>query len=76
MAVEIVTTQQSVTIDGVADVAVTTIAHDDVKGDYYRVITLFGIPGEGETTSPTVLTVRIRAATADPLKISVPADEF
>lgn len=76
MAVEIVTTSQAVTIDGVADVSVSAIAHDDVKGDYYRDIVIFGEPEEGETTQPTMLSIRIRAATADPLKITVPQDEF
>jgi hypothetical protein len=74
--VEIVTTQQSVTLDGVADVAVTAIERDDVKGDYFRDITFFGEPGEGESTAPTVMTIRIRASAADPLKITVPQDEF
>jgi hypothetical protein len=74
--VEIVTTRQSVTLDGVADVAVTAIERDDVKGDYFRDITFFGEPGEGESTAPTVMTIRIRASAADPLKISVPQDEF
>jgi hypothetical protein len=74
--VEIVTTHQSVTLDGVADVAVTVIERDDVKGDYFRNITFFGEPGEGESTAPTVMTIRIRASTADPLKITVPQDEF
>lgn len=55
MAVEIVTTSQAVTIDGVADVSVSAIAHDDVKGDYYRDIVIFGEPEEGETTQPTML---------------------
>jgi hypothetical protein len=74
--VEIVTTRQSVTLDGVADIAVTAIERDDVKGDYFRDITFFGEPGEGESTAPTVMTIRIRASAADPLKISVPQDEF
>jgi hypothetical protein len=74
--VEIVTTQQSVTLDGVADVAVTAIERDDVKGDYFRDITFFGEPGEGESTAPTVMTIRIRASAADLLKITVPQDEF
>jgi hypothetical protein len=74
--VEIVTTRQSVTIEGVADVAVTAIERDDVKGDYFRDITFFGEPGEGESTAPTVMTIRIRASAADPLKITVPQDEF
>jgi hypothetical protein len=72
----VVTKSQSVELDPISDVAVTAIARDDVKGDYYRDITLFGEPGENESTVPTVLTVRIRAATADPLKITVPQDEF
>ena len=76
MPVEIVTTRQSVTIDGVADIAVSAIERDDVKGDYFRDITFFGEPGEGESTAPTVMTIRIRASTADPLKITVPQDEF
>jgi hypothetical protein len=76
MAVEIVTTRQSVTIDGVADVSVTAIAHDDVAGDYYRDIAFFGEAAEGEETMPAVLSIRIRAITADPLKITVPQDEF
>jgi hypothetical protein len=74
--VEIVTTRQSATIEGVADVAVTAIERDDVKGDYFRDITFFGEPAEGESTAPTVMTIRIRASAADPLKISVPQDEF
>jgi hypothetical protein len=74
--IEIVTTQQSVTLDGVADVAVTAIERDDVKGDYFRDITFFGEPGEGESAAPTVMTICIRASAADPLKITVPQDEF
>jgi hypothetical protein len=74
--VEIVTTRQSVTLDGVADIVVTAIEHDDVKGDYFRDVTFFGEPGEGESTAPTVMTIRIRASAADPLKITVPQDEF
>ena len=74
--IEIVTTQQSVTLDGVADVAVTAIERDVVKGDYFRDITFFADPGEGESTAPTVMTIRIRASAADPLKITVPQDEF
>jgi hypothetical protein len=74
--VQIVTTRQSVTLDGVADIAVTSIEHDDVEGGYFRDITFFGEPGEGESTAPTVMTIRIRASTADPLKITVPQDEF
>jgi hypothetical protein len=74
--VEIVTTRQSVTIEGVADIAVTAIEHDNVKGDYFRDITFFGEADESETTAPTVMTIRIRAGTADPLKITVPQDDF
>jgi hypothetical protein len=73
---EIVTRSQSVEINQVSDLVVTAIAHDDIAGDYYRDITFFGEAGEGELTIPTVMTIRIRAATVDPLKISVPADEF
>jgi len=76
MAIQIITTSQSVEIDPVTDVAVTAIAHDDIKGDYYRDITLFGEPLEGIDTVPTILIIRIRAATVDPLKITVPQDEF
>jgi hypothetical protein len=72
----VVTKSQSVELDPISDVAVTAIARDDVKGDYYRDITLFGEPGGGESTVPTVMTIRIRAATIDPLKITVPQDEF
>jgi hypothetical protein len=76
MAVEIVTTRQSITIDGVADIAVTAIERDDVKGDYFRDITFFGEGDDGETTAPMVMTIRIRASAPDPLKITVPQDEF
>jgi hypothetical protein len=72
----VVTKSQSVDLDPISDVAVTAIARDDVKGDYYRDITLFGEPGEGESTVPTIMVIRIRAATIDPLKITVPQDEF
>ena len=72
----VVTISQSVEIDGIADVAVSAIAHDDVAGDYFRDIVLFGDAGEGQSTMPAVLSVRMRAATADPLKITVPQDSF
>jgi hypothetical protein len=76
MAIEVVTTQQWVTLDGVSDVAVSAIAHDDVKGDYYRDITFFGEPSIEGGTIPIVLAIRIRAASTHPLKITVPQDEF
>jgi hypothetical protein len=79
-----VVTSQTIEIDQISDIAVTSIAHDDVAGDYYREIVFFGavpeIP-EGTLTpivgsTPETLRVKIRAATVEPLKISVPADEF
>jgi hypothetical protein len=70
------TLSQSIEITDVTDVAVSAVAHDDVLGDYYRTITIFGSPDEGGATIPTTFLLRIRAPTADPLKISVPADEF
>jgi hypothetical protein len=77
MAGEIVITSQTVTIDAVSsDVSVSSIAHDDVVGDFYRTITVWGTPAEGDSNIPAVLVVHIRADTVDPLKITVPQDEF
>jgi hypothetical protein len=76
MAGEIVITSQTVTIDAVSDVSVSSIAHDDVVGDFYRTITVWGTPVEGDSNIPAVLVVRIRADSVDPLKITVPQDEF
>ena len=78
---------QEIEIDGITDVTVTALMHDDIRGDFYREIVFFGTPPdqllqEGvtpvdvSTTTPTVLRVRIRAATAEPLHVTVPMSEF
>jgi hypothetical protein len=78
---------QEIEIDEITDVTVTALMHDDIRGDFYREIVFFGTPPEqllqeGVTpvdvsaTTPTVLRVRIRAATVDPLHVTVPASEF
>ncbi len=78
---------QEIEIDGITDVTVTALMHDDIRGDFYREIVFFGTPPdqmlqEGVTpvdvtsTVPTVLRVRIRAATVDPLHVTVPMSEF
>jgi hypothetical protein len=79
-----VVTSQVMEIDEISDVAVTAIAHDDEAGDFYRDLIFFGTPPEmaaGTTvvdvsTIPTILKLRIRAPTVEPLKITVPQDEF
>lgn len=70
-------------IDEITDIAVTAIAHDDEAGDYYREIVFFGTPPDAVegvefdvSTIPTILRLKIRAPTVDPLKITVPQDEF
>jgi hypothetical protein len=75
---------QEIEIDGVTDVTVTALMHDDVRGDFYREIVFFGTPPDlapGTTaidtsTIPTILRVRVRAATVEPLHVTVPASEF
>jgi hypothetical protein len=78
---------QEIEIDGISDVTVGALMHDDMRGDFYREIVFFGTPPdqmlqEGVTpvdvtsTVPTVLRVRIRAATVDPLHVTVPMSEF
>jgi hypothetical protein len=76
MAIEVVTVRQHLVVDGVSDVSVSAISHDDEAGDFYRDIIFFGEPEEGTSVIPTILAVRIRADTVDPLKITVPQDEF
>jgi hypothetical protein len=78
---------QEIEIDGITDVTVTALMHDDIRGDFYREIVFFGTPPDQQlqdgvmpvdvsATVPTVLRVRIRAATVDPLHVSVPQSEF
>ena len=57
--------------------------HDDAAGDFFREIVFFGTPPEAQagvefdtSTIPTILRIRIRAATVDPLHVSVPQSEF
>ena len=78
-----VTTSQVIEVDEISDVVVTAIGRDDVIGDYYRDIVFFGTPPEAPegveidvTAVPTVLRVRIRAATTTPLHVTVPESEF
>ena len=79
----LVTTSQTIEIDEISDIAVTAIFHDDDVGDYYREIIFFGTPPDvtegiefDTSTIPTILRIKIRAATVEPLKITVPQDEF
>lgn len=75
---------QEIEIDQVSDVVVTALMHDDVRGDFYREIVFFGTPPDAPegvstvdvNTTPTVLRVRIRAATVDVLHVTVPESEF
>lgn len=74
---------QEIEIDGITDVTVTALMHDDVRGDFYRELVFFGTPPDAPEgvamdtgTIPTVLRVRIRAATVEPLHVSVPQSEF
>lgn len=75
---------QEIEIDGITDVSVTALKFDAVRGDYYREIVFFGTPPDAPegalvvdvSTTPTVLRLRIRAPTVDPLHISVPESEF
>ena len=78
-----VTVSQEIEIDGITDVAVTALMHDDARGDFYREIVFFGTPPDvvagvefDVSTIPTILRVRIRAATVEPLHVSVPVSEF
>jgi hypothetical protein len=79
----IAVTSQVMEIDEITDIAVTSIAHDDAAGDYYREIVFFGTPPDAVegiefdvSTIPTILRLKIRAPTVAPLKITVPQDEF
>ncbi len=74
---------QEIEIDGISDVTVGALMHDDMRGDFYREIVFFGTPPDtpagmavDTSTTPTVLRVRIRAATVDPLHVTVPVSEF
>jgi hypothetical protein len=79
-----VTTSQTIEIDQISDITVGAIFHDDVVGDYFREIVFFGTPPDivpGTTTFdvstiPTILKLRIRAPTIEPLHVSVPESEF
>lgn len=64
----VVTTHQTIEVDGVSDVVVTDVA-DDGAGGYVREIRIFGAEG---TSSPAVVTLHLKAGTADPLRITVP----
>jgi hypothetical protein len=83
-ATTMVTTSQVIEIDQITSIAVGDVFHDDVVGDYYREITFFGTPPDlppGTTavmmnTIPTILKVKLRASTVDPLHIEVPISEF
>jgi hypothetical protein len=80
----IVTTSQVIEIDEISDITVGAIFHDDVVGDYYREIVFFGTPPDitpGTTTFdvgtiPTILKLKIRAPTVEPLRVTVPENEF
>jgi hypothetical protein len=78
-----VTTSQVIEIDQITDVAVGAIFHDDQAGDYYREIIFFGTAPDAPegvefdtSTIPTILKIKIRAATVAPLHVSVPESEF
>jgi hypothetical protein len=79
-----VVTAQTIEVDGITDVAVGAVFHDDVVGDYYREIVFFGTAPDlpiGTTTAdtstiPEVLRIKIRSITVEPLHISVPESEF
>jgi hypothetical protein len=79
-----VVTAQTIEVDGITDIGVGAIFHDDVVGDYYREIVFFGTPPDlpvGTTTVdvgtiPEVLRIKIRAITVEPLHVSVPESEF
>jgi hypothetical protein len=71
------TTSQTFELDPVADVVVTAIERDETRGDYCRDIRFFAEAAvEGEAPSAIVFAVRIRAAAAADLHITVPESEF
>lgn len=65
---------QTVEIDSVTHVEVTTIQQDVDVGDYVREIRLFGTPAGVD--AKLVLTVKIRSPDQAPLQITVPSSGF
>lgn len=75
-ATKIATIAQTIEMNDVSDVVVTPIQHDDVMGDNFREIRIMGTPPDGDTVIPVNLVVRIRASDTEPLKVTVPENEF
>lgn len=64
-------------ITEVESVVVTTITADAELGGFVRDIRVFAkTTVDPDTAAEVVFTLRLRAPTADPLKIDVPAAEF
>lgn len=70
------TLAQTVGVDGVGDIVVTTIEQDPDSGDYVREIRIFGLPTVAGANKPLVLTLRLRDSDRAAIAITVPSSDF
>lgn len=67
---------QTLELNDVTDISVTSISADAERGDYYRDLVFFGTPASGVETTPTNLVLRIRSEDATMLRVTVPESEM
>jgi hypothetical protein len=76
MAITITTLAQTVQLDDIGDIVVTTTEQDPDVGDYVREMRIFGEPLTEGGTAPLIYTLRLRATMRQKLDITAPASNF
>jgi hypothetical protein len=67
----IATLSQSISVDEVADVVLTSIEQDAESGLYVREVRIFGVAA-GAANAPLVFTLRLSSSERGPLEVTTP----